>query len=136
MDDTGGFNVSDWSKTNLPRFSNCRLFMLYKVVKKLWAEFFAFRLWKCSGQPCKNQHSYGQMNVTAGFIRLERSRNSLGRNSNCSGRTLYGRENESGLSKSRCLWLLPFYTYPANCLVSYLLSSMVYTATVCQVYVS
>jgi hypothetical protein len=33
-------------------------------------------------------------------------------------------------------WLLPFYTYPANCLVFYLLSSMVFTATVCQVYVS
>jgi len=30
-------------------------------------------------------------------------------------------------------WLLPFYAYPANCLVLYLLSSMVFTATVCQV---
>ena len=33
-------------------------------------------------------------------------------------------------------WLLPFYAYPANCLVLYLLSSMVFTATVCQVSVS
>jgi hypothetical protein len=33
-------------------------------------------------------------------------------------------------------WLLSFYTYPANCLALYLLSSMAFTATVCQVYVS
>ena len=33
-------------------------------------------------------------------------------------------------------WLLSFYTYPANCLALYLLSSMVFTARVCQVYVS
>jgi len=38
--------------------------------------------------------------------------------------------NGSGLSNSHCTWLLPFYTYLANCLVSYLLSSMVFTATV------
>ena len=74
--------------------------MLYKVVMKLWPEFFGLRLWRCSGQPCNNQQSYGQMDVMAGFNRSERSRNNLGRNSNCSGRMLYGREHGSGLSKS------------------------------------
>ena len=29
----------------------------------VWAEFFALRLWRCSGQPCNNQQSYGQMDV-------------------------------------------------------------------------
>ena len=53
---------------------------------------FALRLWRCSGQACNNQQNYGQMDVTAGFSRLERSRNNLGRNSNCSGRMFYGRE--------------------------------------------
>ena len=67
--------------------------MLHEVVKKLWAEFFALRLWRRSGQPCNNQQSYGQMDVTAGFSRSERSINNLERNSNCSGRMFYGREN-------------------------------------------
>src|SRR5271155_5552011 len=89
----------NWSKNNPPHCSDCRL-MLYKVVMKLWPEFFGLRLWRCSGQPCNNQQSYGQMDVTAGFNRSERSRNNLGRNSNCRGRMLYGREHGSGLSKS------------------------------------
>jgi hypothetical protein len=76
--------------------------MLYKVVKKLWAEFFALRLWRCSGQSCNNQQGSGQMDVTAGLSRSERSRNNIGRSSNCSGRKLYGRErNGSGLPKSQ-----------------------------------
>src|SRR5271154_7163322 len=33
------------------------------------------------------------MDITVGFSRSERSRNNLGRNSNCSGRMFYGREN-------------------------------------------
>jgi len=32
---TGGFSTLNWSKTNLSRCSDCRLVMLYKVVKKL-----------------------------------------------------------------------------------------------------
>jgi hypothetical protein len=72
--------------------------MLYKVVKKLWAEFFAFRLWRCSGQSCNNQQGYRQMDVTAGFSWSERSRNNLGRTSNCRGRKLYGREKWIGLA--------------------------------------
>src|SRR5271170_5379671 len=77
------------------------------------------------------------MDMTVGFSRLERPRNHLGRHSNCSRRMFYGGENGLGLSKSHCEWLLPFYTYPAaNCLALYLLSSMVFTTTVCQVYVS
>src|SRR5271170_8445815 len=90
-----------------------------------------------------NQCPHGQMDVTAGFSRSERSRNNLGRNSNCSGRMFYGRVSErtcgseSGLTKThRYQWLLSFYTYPTNCLALYLLSSMAFTATVCQVYVS
>jgi hypothetical protein len=39
MDGTGGFSSLNWFKTNPPRWSDCRLFMLYKLVKKLWAEF-------------------------------------------------------------------------------------------------
>ena len=32
---TARFSASNWSKTTPPRFSDCRLLMLYKVVKKL-----------------------------------------------------------------------------------------------------
>jgi len=42
----------------------------------------------------------------------------------------------AGLTKRRCTWLLSFYTCPANCLLFYSLSSMMFTAAVCQVYVS
>jgi hypothetical protein len=94
----GGFSASNWSKTDPPRFSDCRLLMLYKEVKKLWPEFFALRLWRCSGQPCNNQQTDGQMDVTVGFSRSERSRNNLGRHFNCSGRFVYGRETPIGLS--------------------------------------
>src|SRR5271154_2987922 len=72
MDATGGFSASSWSKNTPPHRSDCRLLMLYKVVKELWAEFFALRLWRCSAQPCNNQQNYGQMDVTAGFSRSER----------------------------------------------------------------
>src|SRR5271155_5834215 len=93
MDATGRFSASNWSKNNPPRCCNCRLLMLYKVVKELWVEFFALRLWRCSGQPCNNQQNYGQMDVRAEFSGSERSRNNLGRNSNCSRRMFYSREN-------------------------------------------
>jgi hypothetical protein len=92
MEGTGRFTASNWSKISPPRCSDCRLVMLYKVVKKLWPEVFAFRLWRCSGQPCNNQQRDRQMDVTVGFSRSERSRNNLGRHSNCSGRMFYGRE--------------------------------------------
>src|SRR5271154_2679054 len=134
MDGTSGFSASNWSKNNHPRCSNCRL-MLYKVVKELWADFFSLRLWRCSGQPCNSQQNYGQMDVTVGFSGSERSRNNLGRNSNCSGRMFYSRENlwigPSGLTKTHChQWLRSFYTYPANCPRKYL-SSFVFTARIC-----
>jgi hypothetical protein len=77
------------------------------------------------------------MDVMTGFSRSERSRNNFGRHSNCSGSLGYGREKWiSDLAWPKHTWLLPFHTYPANCLVSYLLSSMAFTATVCQVDVS
>ena len=99
--------------------------------------FFAFRLLRCSGHPCNNEQSYGQMDVAAGFRRSEKSRNNFGRHSNCSGRLVYGKEKWiSHRAWPKHTWLLPFYTYPANCLALYLLSSMAFTATVCQVYVS
>ena len=45
---TGVFSASNLSKTNPPRFSNCRWKWWYRGVKKL-AEFFALmRLWRCS----------------------------------------------------------------------------------------
>ena len=47
-----------------------------------------------------------------------------------------GERSGAGLTKTHCTWLLSFYTYPANCLALYLLSSLMFTATVCQVYVS
>ena len=80
MDATAGFSASNWSKTNPPRFSECRLLMLYKGLKMCRRNFFnALRLWRCSGQPCNNQQSYGQMDVImVGFSRSERSRNNLG----------------------------------------------------------
>jgi hypothetical protein len=39
MEDTGGFSASNWYKNNPPCCSDCRLLMLYKVVKEIWAEF-------------------------------------------------------------------------------------------------
>jgi hypothetical protein len=33
MEGTGRFTASNWSKTNPPRFSNCRLLLLYKGMK-------------------------------------------------------------------------------------------------------
>jgi hypothetical protein len=39
MEATAGFSASNWSKTNTPCFSDCRLVMLYKEVKEVWAEF-------------------------------------------------------------------------------------------------
>jgi hypothetical protein len=39
MEVTGRFSASNWSKTNPPCLSDCRLVMLYKGVKYLWAEF-------------------------------------------------------------------------------------------------
>ena len=45
---TSGFGALKWSKLGPPRCSDCRLLMLYKVVKMLWAEFFALRLWRCT----------------------------------------------------------------------------------------
>jgi len=65
----------------------------------MWAEFFALRLWRCSGQLCSNQQSYGQMDVMVGFSRSERPRNNFGRSSDCSGRLFYGREKWIGLNQ-------------------------------------
>ena len=47
------------------------------------AQFFALRLWRCSGQPYNNQQSYGPMDVTVGFSRSERSRNNFERGFDC-----------------------------------------------------
>ena len=38
-DATGGFSASNWSKTNPPRFSECRLLMLYKGMKMYGRNF-------------------------------------------------------------------------------------------------
>ena len=38
-DGTDGFSASNWSKNTPPRCSDYSLVMLYKGVKKLWAEF-------------------------------------------------------------------------------------------------
>jgi len=37
---TDGFGASKRSKIDPPGSSDCRLVMLYKVVKELWAQFF------------------------------------------------------------------------------------------------
>ena len=137
-DGTGGFSASNWSKTNPSRCSDCRLVMLYKVVKKLWAEFLHAELGTFLLLPQELQdlwtregHSWiqhikrvqkttleGIPIVVEGCFTAER--------------------NRSGLTKTPCTrWLLSFYTYPANCLVSYLLSSMalaVYCHSLRQVY--
>ena len=39
MEGTGGFSALNWSKTNPPRFSECRLLMLYKGVKMCGRNF-------------------------------------------------------------------------------------------------
>ena len=84
----------------------------------MWAEFFALRLWRCSGQACNNQQNYGQMDVTAGFSRLERSRNNLGRNSNCSGRMFYGREKWIGLGQNTLPPMAPVFLHISRKLLS------------------
>jgi hypothetical protein len=65
---------------------------------EVWAEFFALGLWGCSGQPCNNQQRYGQIDITVGFSRSERSRNHPGRSSDYSGSMFYGRGKWIGLS--------------------------------------
>jgi hypothetical protein len=59
--------------------------------EEVWADFFALGLWRCSGQPCNNQQRYGQIDITVGFSRSERSRNNPGRSSDCSESMFYGR---------------------------------------------
>jgi single-stranded DNA-binding protein len=60
------------------------------------ADFFTVTVWGYSGQPCNNQQSYGQINVTVGFSRSERSRTDLGRSSNCDRRLFYDSGEWSG----------------------------------------
>ena len=70
-------------KTNYVRCSDCRLIMLYKVVKKLWANFYLRHL----GPFCfyfKNYKRYGQTEAAAGFCTSKRLRNTPSRNSNAS----------------------------------------------------
>lgn len=87
-----------------------------------------FLLWICCGYHCQNQQSYGQIYVTVGLRRSERSRNNFERHSNYSLQwkdVLQQTELDraAGPTKSQCQ-LLSFYTYAANCLLPYLLSSM------------
>ena len=132
IDATGRFSTSNWSKNNPPRCSNCRLLMLYKVVKKLWAEFLpsdfgdvlanlattnrAMDKWMLrldsAGQKGPEIILQGILIVVEGCFTAER---------------ICG----SGLTKTHChQWLLSFYTYPANCPGKYL-SSLVFTARIC-----
>jgi hypothetical protein len=108
--------------------------MLYKVVKKLWRNFLpsdfgdvlaslattsrAMDKWMLrldsAGQKGLEMTLEGILIVVEGCFTPERT---------CG----------LGLTKTHChQWLLSFYTYPANCLVFYLLSSMVFTATVAR----
>jgi hypothetical protein len=64
--------------------------------EKVRAEFFALRLWRCSGQPCNYQQIYGQMDVTVGFSRSERSRNNFERSSDSNWKLVYDREKPIG----------------------------------------
>src|SRR5271154_308960 len=89
------------------------------------AEFLALRLWRYSGQPCNNRQTYGELDVTVGFSRLERSRNTLEGCLIVLEGCFTAERDGSSLSRSRCPWLLSFYTCSANCSVSYLLSSTV-----------
>src|SRR5271170_6884528 len=133
MDSTGGFNASNRSRNNPPHCSNCRLLMLYKVVKKLWAEFLpsdfgdvlanlattnrAMDKWMLrldsAGQKGPEIILQGILIVVEGCFTAERT---------CG----------SGLTETHChQWLLSFYTYPANCPGKYL-SSFVSTAEICR----
>ena len=120
-DATGGFSASNWSKTNPPRYSDCRLVMLYKVVKKLWLEFCQ-RNFQPFCLQLNNQQSYGQMDVTVGFSRSERSRNNFGGHSNCSGRIFYGREKWIGLDQNTLPPMAPVFLYISRKLLSSLLA--------------
>jgi hypothetical protein len=84
--------------------------------------FFAFRLWRCSGQPCNNQQSYGPMNVTVVSSRSERSRNNLGRNSNRSGRMFSSREKWIGLDQNTLPPMAPVFLHISRKLLSVLLA--------------
>jgi hypothetical protein len=85
--------------------SDCKLVMLYKGAKNLWAAFLPAEfgtvllvaqepwvLWTNRGY--SDQHSCGQMDVTVGFSRSERSRNKFGRHSNCSGTWMFHGEEK------------------------------------------
>jgi hypothetical protein len=60
MDDTVGFSTLNGSSTDPPWSSDCRLLILYKVVKKLWVEFFALRLWRCSATLATTSRAMGE----------------------------------------------------------------------------
>src|SRR5271168_4731776 len=86
------------------------------ITGEMWAEFLALRLWRYSGQPCNNWQTYGELDVTVGFSRSERSRNTLeGVLIVMEGCFMAERDGSS----------VSFYTDSANCSVSYLLSSTV-----------
>jgi len=94
MDGTSRFSASIWSKANPLCCSDCKWWCCTRRVEKLWVEFFAFRNWKCFCLCPNNQQCHGKMEATVGLSRSERSRNTLGRSSNYSGRMLYNRENK------------------------------------------
>src|SRR5271154_4078927 len=63
-------------KPALHAVTDCRLVMLYKEVKKPWAEFLSGNLGPCCLK-LKNHKYYGKMETTVGFCSLNRSRNHL-----------------------------------------------------------
>ena len=109
-DVTGGFSAWNWFKSNPPRCSDCRLLMLYKVVKKLWAEICGLRLWRCCGGVA---HLATTSRVTDKWM-LQLDSACQKRPEITLERILIGVEecftaerNGLGLSNSNCTWLLP-----------------------------
>src|ERR1700685_2121617 len=82
---TARFSASNWSKTDPPRFSDCRLVMLYRGVKIqpslatfLCPDIFCFCLY------LNNQQSYGKMEGAGRFSASNWSKTDPPRFSNCS----------------------------------------------------
>ena len=89
-DGTGGFKALNWSKTDPPRCSDCRLGILYKgvniqksLVGILQRDLERFWLY------LHYQRSYGQTDATGGFSASNRSKTNLPRCSDCRLGILY-----------------------------------------------
>src|SRR5271154_2140972 len=92
------------------------------ITGEVRAEFLALRLWRYSGQPCNNRQTYGELDVTDGFSRSERSRNTLEGIMIVMEGCFMAERDGSSLSRSQCLCLPSVFLYIFRKLLSVLLA--------------